>query len=86
MVLHKIPLSPSSIATSFITPFKECFEDVYATLFFLEKILDKYPNYNINQTSEGCLHIFNYTHLNLSISEKRLNHLILLINILDNSI
>jgi len=38
IVLHKIPLEPISIAISFIIPFKECLEDVYANLFFLEKV------------------------------------------------
>lgn len=46
---------------------------------FLENILEKYPNYDLNKPFFNSKSIVDYTHLNLAISEKRMSHLSILI-------
>ena len=47
--------------------------------YFLENILEKYPNYDLNKPFFNYKSIVDYTHLNLAISEKRMSHLSILI-------
>ena len=50
-------------------------------IIFLEKLLDKYSNiYDVNKPHKNSKSIFNYTHLNLAIYEKKINCVILLLN------